>query len=512
MFQNLELGRQTRLKRTSFSLIVLFVLALGVSAVCGQENARSTPPLQTKTKQAQLIARLEKSIPPLMKEGDVPGLAIALIRNGELVWQGSFGVKNVKTNEPVKEDTVFEAASLSKPVFAYAVLKLMDAGKFDIDKPLNQYRPGKYDVGDDPRLGQITARRVLSHTTGFPNWRNGMLKIHFTPGDRFSYSGEGFVYLSKVIEHVTGEKFNDFIKQMVFTPLGMTSSSYVWQESYDTLKVFRHNTRGEAAGQNKMSPGSFNAAASLHTTAGDYGRFVAAMLKGTGLKPETRKLMLTPQAQVREGGAGSVNRPQAKPYPEVFWGLGWGLQTTKEGLSFWHWGDNGDSKAYVVAFDKEKIGMVVFANSTYGLSIVREIVAEAVGGEQPALAWLRYESYQSPGRMLFKNMRANGAETALSQYREWRKSHPTDNAINEDRMNRYGLDLLRMGRVKDAIEVLKQNVADYPQSFNVYDSLGEAYAVNGEREAAIKNYERSIELNPANKDGIEALKKLRENK
>jgi CubicO group peptidase (beta-lactamase class C family) len=477
-----------------------------------ESQPRDHAPLRNKTKQARVIAHLQERIPPLMKEGDVPGLAIALVRNGNLVWHRGFGVKSVKTNAPVTDDTVFEAASLSKPVFAYAVLKLIDAGKFDLDKPLNQYLSGNYDVGDDPRLGQITARRVLSHTTGFPNWRSGALKIYFTPGERFSYSGEGYVYLSKVIEHVTGEKFNDFMKRMVFTPLHMTSSSYVWQDSYDTLKVFRHNTRGEATSQGKMSPGTFNAAASLHTTVQDYGRFLAAVLKGTGLKPQTRKLMLTPIAQVREAGAESVNHPMAKPFPEVFWGLGWGLQTTPDGVSLFHWGDNGDCKAYVVAFEKEKMGVVVFTNSTYGLSIVREIVSEAIGGEQPALTWLRVESYRSPGRLLFKNLLAKGADVALSEYREWRKDQPDNGGINETRMNRYGLDLLRMGRVRDAIEVLKQNVSDYPQSFNVYDSLGEAYAVNGDRELAIKNYERSIELNPANRGGIEALKKLRDKK
>lgn len=512
LLQDLSDNMRMRLKRPGFTLIVGLVLTFGLSVVYGQERAPTVQSLQSKTKQAQIIAQLEKNIPALMKEGDVPGLAIALVRNGELVWQRGFGVKNAKTNEPVNDSTVFEAASLSKPVFAYAVMKLVDAGKFDLDKPLNQYLPGNYDVGDDPRLGQITARHVLSHTTGFPNWRNGKLKIHFRPGERFSYSGEGFVYLSKVIEHVTGEKFNDFMKRMVFEPLGMASSSYVWQESYDTLKAFRHNTRGEAVGQNKMSPGAFNAAASLHTTAQDYGRFVAAILNGTGLKPETRKLMLTPQAQVCEGGAVSIYRPHPEPFPEVFWGLGWGLQTTKDGLSFFHWGDNGDNKAYVVAFDKEKLGVVIFANSTYGLSIVREIVADAIGGQHPAMAWLNYESYQSPSRRLFKNLLVKGAQSALKEYREWRKSNPTSEEVNEDRMNRYGLDLLHMGRIEDAIEVLKQNVAEYPQSFNVYDSLGEAYAVKGERELAIKNYERSLELNPDNKDGIEALKKLRESK
>jgi CubicO group peptidase (beta-lactamase class C family) len=226
--------------------VCLSAIAIHGDGAFGQEKAAaksSFNTLQTKAPKEQVIAKLEQSIPQLMKEGDVPGLSIGLLRDGELVWRHGFGVKNTKTNDPVTDETVFEAASLSKPVFAYAVLKLVDAGKFDLDKPLNQYLPGNYDIGEDPRLGQITARRVLSHTTGFPNWRpqGGALKIHFTPGDRFSYSGEGFVYLSKVIERVTGEKFNDFMKRMVFDPLGMSSSSYVWQESYETLKTFRHN-------------------------------------------------------------------------------------------------------------------------------------------------------------------------------------------------------------------------------------------------------------------------------
>ena len=293
------------------TIVTIFLSMCSLSAAFGQVADRpSTPPTsaappRVDLEQAQVVARLEQHVPQLMKDGGVPGLAIALLRGGEVVWHRGFGVRNSKTKEPVDDATVFEAASLSKPVFAYAVLKLVDGGKFDLNKPLNQYLPGNYDVGDDPRLNQITARHVLSHTTGFPNWRNDKtLKIHFAPGERFSYSGEGFVYLSKVIEHVTGEPFDDFMKRMVFQPLGMTSSSYVWQESYDKLQSFRHNAVGKALDQNKPPPELAkvaNAAASLRTTVQDYGRFVAAILQGTGLKPETRKLMLTPEAGVRGG-------------------------------------------------------------------------------------------------------------------------------------------------------------------------------------------------------------------
>jgi len=502
----------------SLQVVVLSVCLSVVEIPCatafGQEKAAAKPSfaeLRTKQPKEQVIAGLERSVPQLMKDGGVPGLSIALLRDGELVWRHGFGVKNAKTNEPVADDTVFEAASLSKPVFAYAVLKLYDAGKFDLDKPLNQYLPGNYDVGEDPRLGQITARRVLSHTTGFPNWRSqGALKIYFTPGDRFSYSGEGFVYLAKVIEHVTGEKFNDFMKRMVFDPLGMVNSSYLWQESYETLKTFRHNSLGEVTGRNK--PSEPNAAASLNTTAQDFGRFVSAILKGEGLKKETLKQMLTPQIKVSESGTNNTKSAPEKLSPTISWGLGWGLQTTGDGVSFWHWGDNGDYKAYVVAFERQKLGVVMFANSGAGLSIAPEIVDLAVGGAQPALAWLKYESYKSPGRELIKNILAKGAVAAIGEYRQWRQGRAPGEVVSEDRMNGIGYDLLRSKRVNDAIEVFKQNVSDYPQSANAYDSLGEAYMVNGDRDLAIKNYERSVELAPNNTNGIEALKKLRENR
>jgi CubicO group peptidase (beta-lactamase class C family) len=505
---NVRLGRMFLLVCASLALAIVLAAA---QTNYSQQSQQSPSPLQTNTTVDHITARLERDLPALMKAADVPGLSIALVRNGKVAWVRAIGLKDSKSRYPVTEETVFEAASLSKPVFAYGVLKLVDAGRLDLDKPLNQYLPGEYDVGPDPRLSQVTARRVLTHTAGFPNWRGQdvKLKIYFTPGEKFSYSGEGFVYLSKVLEHITGEKLNDFVKRMVFEPLGMTSSSYVWQERYESLKTSRHNALGELSPQIKATP---NAAASLHTTARDYARFIAAVMNGSGLKPETAKSMLTPQIRVDEGGSNTTVRPADKLSSTIAWGLGVGLQTTAEGVSFWHWGDNGDAKAYFVAYPRQKLGFVMFANASNGLSFLPELVEETIGGQQPAIAWIKYESYKSPRRMLLKNIQTKGAEAALLEYRTWRKGRAADELLNEQQMNRFGYELLYpLRRPKDAIDVFKLNVEDYPQSSNTYDSLGEAYMVDGNKDLAIKNYERSIELNPKNTDGIERLKKLREN-
>ena len=458
-------------------------------------------PVQTRIDKAS-VAHLESEIPRLMSQADIPGLSLAIIRNGKIAWLHNFGVKNSETKQAIDDSTIFEAASLSKPVFAYAVLQLVDSGKLDLDKPLIQYLPGRYDVGDDARLDQITARRVLSHTTGFPNWRprgDPKLKMYFTPGDRFSYSGEGFVYLARVVEHITGEPLDAFVKRTVFDPLGMSSSSYIWRADYDSRKTFGHNALGAVSGFNKVEKA--NAAASLQTNAADYARFVCAILKGTGLKSETRKQMLTAQVSVGET-PNNLNNAHPKLSPTVSWGLGWALEKTKDGTTFWHWGDNGDAKAYVVAFEKQKSGIVMFANSGNGLAMIREFVDETLGGEHPSIAWINYERYDSQARMMLKAILKSDAESVLVDYRK------NPSKLTEAEMNRLGYQLLGVKRVKDAIAVFKQNTIDFPNAFNTWDSLAEGYMVSGDKEAAIKFYKKSLELNPDNTNAVQQLKEL----
>jgi len=456
----------------------------------------------------ETFAQLERAIPQLMKDGEVPGLSIAIVRDGKLAWQRGFGVKSTVTNEPVRDDTVFEAASLSKPLFAYAVLRMVDRGLIDLDAPLTKYLPAAYLEGD-ARLNQITARMVLSHRTGFPNWRprGGPLKIHFTPGERFSYSGEGFVYLQKVLEQRTGQPLDALMRKMVFEPLGMTSSSYVWQERFERLKATGHDAAGNVTELRK--PAEANAAASLHTTASDYARFIVAIMKGTGLRSETLRQMLSPQVKVDEIGANTIARRTGNLSSSISWGLGWGLEQIANERAFWHWGKNNDDvQCFTISFERERAGLVVFTNSGNGLSIIPEIVRRALGGPaHPAFAWTNTEAYDSPARLLLKAILAEGADAALKRYLDGRRARP-DVALSEARMNALGYNLLQRGRAREAIEVFKLNVSDYPDSANVYDSLGEAYMKSGERELAVRNYRRSVELNPDNTNAVEMLKKL----
>lgn len=333
------------------------------------------------------IAALERRVPELMRNAKVPGLTIALIRDGQIYWRHSFGQKDA--SHPVTEATTFEAASLSKVVFAAIVLKLADQGRIDLDAPLNRYVDTRQvlDVRDDPRLSAITARMVLSHRTGFPDWRpsGGALQIHFPPGDHFSYSGEGFIYLQRAVETITGKGLEELAREYVFQPLGMTSSSYVWRPDFVDSTAIGHDKDGAPQPKKKRDA---MAAYSLQTNAVDYARFLIALMAGGGLSAKSLTDMETAQTPLpKDCTVQCFDRPGAVA-PGLAWGLGVGLENTPEGKALWHWGDNGAFKAYMVAYPKTRSGLVMFANSENGLDIVDEIAKTALGSGQPAIRWV----------------------------------------------------------------------------------------------------------------------------
>jgi CubicO group peptidase (beta-lactamase class C family) len=339
----------------------------------------------------------------LITEASVPGMASAIIRDGRLDGYVCCGTRSAQAPTPVDEHTVFDGASLSKPVFAHAVLQLVDQGCLSLDAPLGEHLPNY--VSADDRVSLITAQHVLSHSPGLPNWRNAdiPLKTYFQPGERFSYSGEGFLYLQKAVEAITGEKIHALIDRLVFQPFAMGRSSFIWDWRFDTNRAYPHDAFGRPALGGKLGEG--NAAWSLQTTAADFARFLLGVLDGSRLRPETAQLWLRPHIDIRHPGIQSLVPPEDDIPTGVAWGLGWGLEPT-EG-TFFHWGDNGPFTAFTIGSTQSRNALVFFMNGASGLSIMPELVGAYMPGDRPSLTWLDYVRHDSPVRRLLRRARAH---------------------------------------------------------------------------------------------------------
>ncbi|MGD1149186.1 MAG: serine hydrolase [Thermoanaerobaculaceae bacterium] len=444
------------------------------------------------------FVRLEGFVRDLMTKGGVPGLAVAVLRNGNVALVKAFGIADARTSAPVTADTVFEAASLGKPVFAYAVLRFAERGEFDLDRPLTAYLP-YLELRNDPRVRKITGRRILCHTSGLPNWRRGgELTIDFDPGDKFSYSGEGYLYLQKVIEAITGMGVDQFVRREVFGPLGMAASSYVWRDAYEASAAVGHDYLQQPVPKGK--PSAANVAATLHTTVGDYARFLVEMMHPTLVKAATADQMLRTQVDVQQ---------------DISWGLGWGLERVGERSFFWHWGDNGTFRCFAIGCRQTGDGLVLLTNGENGLSVAEPLVGEVIGGSHPVFGWLDYDRYDSPARTIRERVVragvANGDRGVFRTISELEKTYPKA-AFTEKLLNRIGYELLEKKMGPAATVVFEHNVKLYPSSWNAYDSLAEAYAVDGDYRLAVQYYEKSLKLNPDNDNAKIALRQLREAK
>ena len=337
----------------------------------------------------------------ILKDGRVPGLSYAVIRAGKIETK-ALGVRDISTGTPVDENTIFEAASLAKPVFTYAVLQLVDDGMLSLDAPLSTYVPDF--VKNDPRSASITVRYVLRQSSGLPNWRSSTtpLKTNFPPGERFSYSGEGFIWLQRVVEKITGQPLNDVVTRLVFDPLDMKRSSFVWRADFEGDYAAPHDSK--LAPGNKRRPSKAGSAGTLQTTAADYARFLQAVLSGARLKPETARQWLEPQIRLQRRCIECVSTDQPDVDQHVAWGLGWGLEP--DGGTFFHWGDNDQFKAFAIGSRSDQSALVVLTNGSNGMAIMPDIVQQLMPGNHPAFAWLNY-SRSPAGLGLLDRLRAS---------------------------------------------------------------------------------------------------------
>ena len=340
--------------------------------------------LVAQAQQAELTALLQKE--------NVPGLQLSYTK-GNTTKTYNLGVRQAGTTQAVTATSIFQAASLGKVVLAYVALRLHDRGVLDLDKSLLAYAPYPR-LPPDPRAARITARRVLTHTTGLPGWAEyplaptwptSALRLKYAPDSCWNYSGEGYVWLQKTLEHLTGKSFEVLAQEEVFRPLGMKNSSFVWQDRFGASAATGHDDKSNPTAIKKFAApyGAF----SLLTTATDYGHFLQAIMVGRGLKPATARLLTTPATTADRCGT-----PASAADPAVAWACGLGLVATSQGPALWHWGDNSDFRGYFLVLPGKKESLVFLTNSANGNKLADEVLRLFFGpGQYWTTAWLAAE-------------------------------------------------------------------------------------------------------------------------
>ncbi|MDR7132782.1 CubicO group peptidase (beta-lactamase class C family) [Algoriphagus sp. 4150] len=310
--------------------------------------------VETITGRKIAVAELERFITLQMDSLEVPGLSLAVINNKSVVYAGNFGVKNLLTGEQVNQHTLFEACSLSKPLFAYFVLKFVQRGALGLDTPVYTYFMDREVDYSDSGYKALTARMVLNHCSGWPNWRDApgdLLEFSFKPGSQSRYSGEGYQYLKRVLNYlldVSDIKLNDYFLEEVTRTLNAEPMSFVWQDSMKVFKAYGHRNGVPTDNGPHGSPDLFDAAAGLHTTAGGYAKFIAELMDPNNALNQALLELQTSLPPESDG---------------LYRSLGFPYKPVAGEMRFYHSGNNGDTRSYCHFYREKGIGLVLFGNS-----------------------------------------------------------------------------------------------------------------------------------------------------
>lgn len=449
------------------------------------------------------VQKIEQLLSKYNEYGQFNGSAL-VAENGKVIFKKGFGAANMEWNIPNQSDTKFRLGSISKQFTALLIVKLAEDGKLKLDVPITTY------LTDYPKENgdKITIHQLLTHSSGIPNYTNApgffkdkarnpytptefvktfsSLPLEFTPGEKFNYSNSGYFLLGYIVEKVSGKTYEQYLQEVIFTPLKMVNSGY------DHSDVILKN---RAAGYEKQGKKITNAAyldmsipyaaGSLYSTVDDLYLWDQALYTNKLLSQKSVESLFKPY--IKAGGAS--------------YGYGWFVEEDENGKTVGHGGGINGFNTIISRNFKNK-NLVVLLNNTGGtvLGEMTDAINNILFGKpfnqpQKSLALDLLDIYTEKGA-------ATGTET----YKKL-KADPTY-AIKEGDMNRVGYQLLQDGKKKEAIEIFKINVETFPKSGNAYDSLGEAYLADGDKKLAIVNYKKSVELDPTNENGKKVLAEI----
>jgi CubicO group peptidase (beta-lactamase class C family) len=519
-------------KRESHRQIRIWLLAViifgGTPAGFGQ-NATNKLTQSGNRSTRVFITKIESTLPGSLDEYSVPGATVALIRGGKVVWTEGFGFADLSARIPMTTETEFNVGSLSKTPTAWAIMQMVDDGKLKLDAPVDTYLrrwhlpPSSFDNNE------VTIGRLLSHTAGisehgYHGWDptsplppiedslagktgTGAVQVVSTPGAAHHYSGANYTILALVIEEISGRPFSAYMESQIFRPLHMLHANYGIPTDFEKSMAKPYD-----ALENPLPILRYNelAAAGLTTNIHDLANFAAGGLKsktgaqpGRGLvRPETIAEMQSPQPNTKW-----ANEDPFGPSPQ--YGYGYTVRPEqfagKTGVG--HGGTNKGWEGLLQIIPSTGDGIVILTNSSNGSAVIASVLCDW-------RQWAAGTNQQVPcpaieGRIpLLRAYRSGGTAAAVSLYRRLRQNESAKYDFSSFELNSLGYQVMRMGDVAGAIEIFKLNVDQFPQEWNVYDSLGEAYLKLGNKPEAIKNYKRSLELNPNNDNGRGVLKSL----
>lgn len=446
-----------------------------------------------------------------MHERRIPGLQIAVVQNQRIVLLKSFGIADIQHSVPTTNKTVFPIYSCTKAFTGVAIMQLVEEGKLDLEAPVSRYLDGL------PESWQpITIKQLLTRVSGLPNvltvldpvsygLPKGMseeqvwaklkaMPISSVPGERFSYNQTNYALLGKIIEKLSGRSFVETFEQRQFRPAGMQNTGF--GDSRDVVKngasTYRYvnNIDGNKLGGEKLIqdyaefPAFRRTASGMNSTAEDLAHWLIALRQGKLLKSKSSLDTLWT--------AGTYNDGQP-----TLWAIGWMTKPRPKHRAVIA---TGGSRAAFVLYPEDDLGVVVLTNLAGAYP--EDFVDELAGYYKPQIA------AADPVTALRMELRKRGYEQAISVFNELKRKDPEFQPLETD-LNEWAYRMLNgRGLPKEALEIFKLNAYLYPNSANVYDSLAEAYAVNGERDLAIKNYKRSLELDPKNLNAMQQLKRL----
>ena len=433
---------------------------------------------------------------------------VLVAEKGKVIYKKGFGMANMEWEIPNTPETKFRIGSVTKQFTAALILQLVEEGKIKLDGKLTDYLTDyRKDTGD-----KVTIHQLLNHTSGIPSYTTGEFfanesrtpysvkdfvkkfssgDLEFEPGSKFAYNNSGYFLLGAIIEKVTGKKYAEVLDEKILKPLGMQNTGY---DVHATILNKR------ASGYEKTPEGYENAsyldmglpyaAGSMYSTVEDLYKWDQALYEDKVLSADSKKLMFKPGLENYGYGFFIADKPIGK--------------TDQKVKIIQHGGGINGFNCLLTRVVDQKNTIIILDNVSQGQyhGKMTDSIINILNGQ----------SFEAPRRSiaetLYKTAKEKGGAAAVAEYRKLKNSNAEIYDFSEGELNTLGYQLLRQDKTKDAIEIFKLNVEMFPEAFNPYDSLGEAYLKAGNKDLALANYKKSVELNPENIGGVQAINKI----